>query len=68
MSMAVSAKTSTSSCTPLINLAPRSGRLVRLFPEMERPGSWRFVMCLRPGVANDRTVRMLNTLALLRAK
>ena len=57
MSMAVSAKTSTSSCTPLINLAPRSGRLVRLFPEMERPG-----------VANDRTVRMLNTLALLRAK
>lgn len=45
--------------SPLIDFDLRSGRLVRLFPTVERPGSWRFVMRLRPGVAKDRTVRAL---------
>jgi len=44
---------------PLIDFDLQSGRLVRLFPVVERPGSWRFVMRLRPGVAKDRTVRAL---------
>jgi len=45
--------------SPLIDFDLQSGRLVRLFPHVERPGSWRFVMRLRPGVAKDRTVRAL---------
>ena len=45
--------------SPLIDFDLQSGRLVRLFPEVERPGSWRFVMRLRPGLAKDRTVQAL---------
>jgi LysR family transcriptional regulator, glycine cleavage system transcriptional activator len=45
--------------TPLIDFELTSGRLVRMFPGIERPGSWRFVMRLCPGVAKDRTVQAL---------
>lgn len=44
--------------SPLIDAELASGRLVRLFPDISRPASWRFV--LRPGPG--RRHRMLNPL------
>jgi LysR family glycine cleavage system transcriptional activator len=44
--------------SPLIEPELRSGRLVRLFPELSRPASWRFVLRRGP----TRRHRMLDTL------
>ena len=44
--------------SPLINPELASGRLVRLFPELSRPASWRFVLRRGPG----RRHRMLEPL------
>lgn len=44
--------------SPLIDAELASGRLVRLFPDVSRPASWRFVLRRGPG----RRHRMLNPL------
>ncbi|WP_158938224.1 LysR substrate-binding domain-containing protein [Burkholderia sp. S171] len=53
--------------SPLIDFDLAHGRLVRLFPEHELPGSWQFVIRLHPERSTDPTLIQFQTFMLERS-
>lgn len=53
--------------SPLIDFDLAHGRLVRLFPEHELPGSWHFVIRLHPEHSSDPTLILFQTFMLERS-
>jgi LysR family glycine cleavage system transcriptional activator len=53
--------------SPLIDFDLAHGRLVRLFPEYELPGSWQFVIRLHPERSSDPTLIQFQTFMLERS-
>jgi len=53
--------------SPLIDFDLAHGRLVRLFPEHELPGSWHFVIRLHPERSSDPTLIQFQTFMLERS-
>jgi LysR family glycine cleavage system transcriptional activator len=53
--------------SPLIDFDLAHGRLVRLFPEHELPGSWQFVIRLHPERSSDPTLIQFQTFMLERS-